>query len=114
MAGHGPAWLAAGPPLEFHDCRGPRLPLTSPRQPRMPRTPPRRPRRGPWPSPRRDHHLTATRFNCCYGNIGWFDILHGTDTTYREHWRKKAEERAQAQAQWEAKVAELRSLSAQS
>lgn len=66
------------------------------------------------PSPRRDHHLTATRFNCCYGNIGWFDIFHGTDKAYREHWRKKAEERAQAQAQWEAKVAELRSLSAQS
>ena len=69
-------------------------------------------------SPRRDHHLTvhltATRFNCCYGNIGWFDIFHGTDKAYREHWRKKAEERAQAQAQWEAKVAELRSLSAQS
>ena len=55
-----------------------------------------------------------TRFNCCYGNIGWFDIYHGTDKAYREHWRKKAEERAQAQAQWEAKVVELRSLSAQS
>ena len=70
------------------------------------------------PSPRRDHHLTvhltATRFNCCYGNIGWFDIFHSTDKAYREHWRKKAEERAQAQAQWEAKGAELRSLSAQS
>jgi len=60
------------------------------------------------------HDFHHERFNCCYGNIGWFDILHGTDTTYREHWRKKAEERAQAQAQWEAKVAELRSLSAQS
>ena len=69
----------------------------------------------PDPGPRlnRDHHLTVTRFNCCYGNIGWCDALHGTDTMYRDYKRKKAEERAQAQAQWEAKVAELRSLSAQ-
>ena len=54
-----------------------------------------------------------TRFNCCYGNIGWCDALHGTDAMYRDYKRKKAEKRAQAQAQWEAKVAELRSLGAQ-
>ena len=22
------------------------------------------------------------RFNCCYGNIGWFDQLHGTSKVY--------------------------------
>jgi len=58
------------------------------------------------------HDFHHERFQCCYGNIGWCDALHGTDRMYRDFVRKKAEERVQAQVQWEAKAAELRMLGA--
>ena len=54
------------------------------------------------PSPRRDHHLTATRFNCCYGNIGWLDALHGTSKMYFDACRAKSAARDEAQRLWEA------------
>lgn len=53
------------------------------------------------------HHM---RFNCCYGNIGWCDALHGTNKVYLDFKRKKQEERDHAQKQWEERAAEIRKL----
>ena len=47
-------------------------------------------------------HLTATRFNCCYGNIGWLDALHGTSKMYFDACRAKRAARDEAQRLWEA------------
>lgn len=48
------------------------------------------------------HDFHHQRFNCCYGNIGWLDALHGTSKTYFEHHKQIARTREQAQVQWEA------------
>lgn len=48
------------------------------------------------------HDFHHQRFNCCYGNIGWLDALHGTSTSYFEARNKAKLEREQAQADWEA------------
>jgi sterol desaturase/sphingolipid hydroxylase (fatty acid hydroxylase superfamily) len=45
------------------------------------------------------HHM---RFNCCYGNIGWLDALHGTAAPYNEAKAAKAAALEKAQASWEA------------
>lgn len=46
------------------------------------------------------HHM---RFNCCYGNIGWLDILHGTSKQYFEAQQTDKIALMQAQQSWEAK-----------
>eukprot|EP00812_Abedinium_dasypus_P007649 NODE_1974_length_1022_cov_99.920372.p3 GENE.NODE_1974_length_1022_cov_99.920372~~NODE_1974_length_1022_cov_99.920372.p3 ORF type:complete len:173 (+),score=68.82 NODE_1974_length_1022_cov_99.920372:3-521(+) len=51
------------------------------------------------------HHM---RFNCCYGNVGWLDALHGTAASYNEMKAKRRKERDEAQAKWEAAAAQIR------
>ena len=52
------------------------------------------------------HHM---RFNCCYGNIGWLDGLHGTSKVYYDARRARAAARAKEQAIWEQAVAQISS-----
>ena len=47
------------------------------------------------------HHM---RFNCCYGNIGWLDALHGTSQLYFQARKEKAHLRERAQLEWQAAV----------
>ena len=54
------------------------------------------------------HDYHHQRFNCCYGNIGWLDALHGTSGLFDEHKAKRKGERERAQAAWECTAAELR------
>ena len=54
------------------------------------------------------HDFHHQRFNCCYGNIGWLDALHGTNKMYLEHWRQKKAARDAEHATWEAAAAEIR------
>lgn len=56
------------------------------------------------------HHM---RFNCCYGNIGWLDALHGTAGAYHEFYRAKKAAREEEQALWTAHAAEIEKLKAQ-
>ena len=48
------------------------------------------------------HDFHHQRFNCCYGNIGWLDALHGTSKTYFDARREKKAARDRAQGEWEA------------
>ena len=48
------------------------------------------------------------RFNCCYGNIGWLDALHGTSKVYYNARKEKAAARAKEQALWEQSVAQIK------
>ena len=52
------------------------------------------------------------RFNCCYGNIGWLDALHGTAKTYNEYKAAKRAARDEAQRVWEAQAAAIRAAKA--
>ena len=54
------------------------------------------------------HDFHHKRFNCCYGNIGWLDALHGTNKMYITAQQAKKTELARAQAQWEAQAATIR------
>ena len=47
------------------------------------------------------HDFHHQRFNCCYGNIGWLDALHGTARPYHAAKAAKREARDKAQAEWE-------------
>ena len=51
------------------------------------------------------HHM---RFNCCFGNIGWLDALHGTSKMYYQARAAKKQQREKAQAEWEAQAAAIR------
>jgi sterol desaturase/sphingolipid hydroxylase (fatty acid hydroxylase superfamily) len=53
------------------------------------------------------HDFHHYRFNCCYGNIGWLDALHGTSKMYFDARKKMSEEREVEQARWEAARAEI-------
>jgi len=59
------------------------------------------------------HDFHHQRFNCCYGNIGWLDALHGTAKAYHEAKAAKKAERDKAQAQWEESRAAIQKLKAQ-
>ena len=48
------------------------------------------------------HDFHHQRFNCCYGNIGWLDALHGTSKMYFDARREKKAARDRAQGEWEA------------
>jgi len=48
------------------------------------------------------HDFHHQRFNCCYGNVGWFDMLHGTSKLYFDDRLRKEKALEQEQAQWEA------------
>ena len=48
------------------------------------------------------HDFHHQRFNCCYGNIGWLDALHGTSKMYFDACRAKRAARDEAQRLWEA------------
>jgi len=48
------------------------------------------------------HDFHHHRFNCCYGNIGWLDALHGTSKLYFDERKQSNLLRDQAQAKWEA------------
>jgi len=48
------------------------------------------------------HDFHHQRFSCCYGNIGWFDKLHGTSKLYYDDRLRKANALEQEQARWEA------------
>lgn len=48
------------------------------------------------------HDFHHRRFNCCYGNIGWLDALHGTSEMYFHLRKQSTLERNQAHAEWEA------------
>ena len=54
------------------------------------------------------HDFHHKRFNCCYGNVGWFDALHGTAKTYNDFKAAKKAERDAAQTAWEAQAAAIR------
>ncbi|KAL3926758.1 MAG: hypothetical protein SGPRY_003148 [Prymnesium sp.] len=47
------------------------------------------------------HDFHHKRFNCCYGNVGWFDALHGTSKPYFEAKRAKRQALDAAQREWE-------------
>ena len=48
------------------------------------------------------HDFHHRRFNCCYGNIGWLDALHGTSKMYFDLRKQSTLSRDQAHAEWEA------------
>ena len=48
------------------------------------------------------HDFHHRRFNCCYGNIGWLDALHGTSKMYFDMRKQATLARDSAQAEWEA------------
>lgn len=48
------------------------------------------------------HDFHHRCFNCCYGNIGWLDALHGTSKIYFDAREQARLAREQAQARWEA------------
>ena len=54
------------------------------------------------------HDFHHQRFNCCYGNIGWLDALHGTSKVYFDARKKREAQFEEAQAQWEAAALELK------
>jgi len=54
------------------------------------------------------HDFHHKRFNCCYGNIGWFDALHGTSAVYNDFKRARRAERDEAQRAWEERAAAIR------
>jgi len=47
------------------------------------------------------HDFHHQRFNCCYGNIGWLDALHGTSKTYFDARRAADAVRDKEQEKWE-------------
>ena len=51
------------------------------------------------------HHM---RFNCCYGNIGWLDALHGTSKIYFDARKRKEAQFETEQAEWEARALKLK------
>jgi len=59
------------------------------------------------------HDFHHQRFNCCYGNVGWFDKIHGTDKAFNEHKAAKRAELDAAQAAWEASAAQIVARKAQ-
>ena len=56
------------------------------------------------------HDFHHQRFDCCYGAVGWFDKLHGTDKLYNEHKAAKRAELDAAQAKWETNFAQISAL----
>ena len=48
------------------------------------------------------HDFHHRRFNCCYGNIGWLDALHGTSKQYFDMRKQAKSARDSAQAAWQA------------
>mmetsp|Transcript_4276 Transcript_4276/g.7166 ORF Transcript_4276/g.7166 Transcript_4276/m.7166 type:complete len:388 (-) Transcript_4276:215-1378(-) len=50
------------------------------------------------------HDFHHQRFNCCYGNIGWLDALHGTSKLYFDARRARLAQQEQEQQRWEAGV----------
>ena len=59
------------------------------------------------------HDFHHQRFNCNYGNVGWFDALHGTAAPYNQYKRDQKVALDNAQGEWEASLAELRARKAQ-
>ena len=57
------------------------------------------------------HDYHHQRFNCCYGNIGWLDALHGTSKMYFDARKAKQAEFDKTQAAWEAAAAKLQKAS---
>ena len=58
------------------------------------------------------HDFHHQRFNCCYGNIGWLDALHGTARTYHDAKAVKRANREKAQQSWEEQAARIRKQTA--
>jgi len=48
------------------------------------------------------HDFHHQRFSCCYGNLGWFDKLHGTNKMFTEYRRKQERALEMEQEKWEA------------
>ena len=56
------------------------------------------------------HDFHHYRFNCCYGNIGWLDALHGTSKPYFDARKAKKAELDREQAEWQAAAEKLAKL----
>jgi len=50
------------------------------------------------------HDFHHQRFNCCFGNLGWLDALHGTRSAYEQEKAKHKLRLDREQAAWEADV----------
>ena len=50
------------------------------------------------------HDFHHQRFNCCFGNLGWLDALHGTRGAYEQEKAKHKLRLDREQAAWEADV----------
>jgi len=55
------------------------------------------------------HDFHHQRFNTCYGNIGWFDALHGTAGAYNDYKAARVAAREAAHAKWEEAAQRIRS-----